>query len=68
MLKTHREKIARVNDNFEDMDVLVERGRQLHSAAIGDAIISLFSSALTRQDQRKISSEGLHHATGHQTH
>ena len=68
MLKTQREKGARGNDNCMDMDVLVERGRQLHSAAIADAVINLFSGALTRQDKRKNGPETLHHAPGHQTH
>lgn len=67
MLKTHREKVARGNDNCVEMDVLVERGRQLHSVAIGDAVINLFRGGLIHQDQRKISSEALRHATGHQT-
>ena len=49
-----------------DMAVLVERGRQLHSAAIGDVLISLFSWMLTRQDQGKGKPEALHHAPGHQ--
>ncbi|MBW6508258.1 MAG: hypothetical protein K0A94_01815 [Desulfuromonadales bacterium] len=68
MLKTQREKVARGNDHCGDMDVLVERGRQLHSAAIADAVINLFSGALTRQDQRKKGPGTLHHAPGHQAH
>jgi hypothetical protein len=67
MLKTHREKVVRGNDNCVDMDVLVDRGRQLHSAAIGDAVINLFRGALIRQE-RKNRSETLRHATGHQAH
>jgi hypothetical protein len=68
MLKTHREQVVRGNDNCVDMDVLVERGRQLHSAAIGDAVINLFRGELIQQNQPKISSKALRHATGHQTH
>jgi hypothetical protein len=68
MFKTQREKVARGNDNCVDMDVLVERGRQLHSAAIADAVINLFSGALTRQDKRNNVPEALHHAPGHRAH
>jgi hypothetical protein len=68
MLKTNREKVVRGNDNSVDMGVLIERGRQLHSAAIGDALINLFRWALTRQNKSKNRSEALHHATGHQAH
>jgi len=68
MFKTQREKVARGNDNYVDMDVLVERGRQLRSAAIADAVINLFSGALTRQDKRNNGPETLHHAPGHRVH
>ena len=46
MLKIDREKVARGNNNCVDKDVLIERGRQLHSAAIGDALIDLFEGRL----------------------
>ncbi len=68
MLKSQREKVARGNDHCVDMDLLVERGRQLHSAAIADAVINLFSGALTRQNKRNNGPETLHHAATHQTH
>ncbi len=68
MLRIQREKIARGNDNCVEMDVLVERGRQLHSTAIGDALINLFRGTLTRRDAHKSRPEALRHATGHQTH
>lgn len=46
MLKIDREKVARGNNNYVDKDVLIERGRQLHSAAIGDALTDLFEGRL----------------------
>ncbi len=66
MLTTNTEKTVRGNDNSVDMDVLVERGRQLQSAAIGDALINLFSLGLKRKGLSKDRAQELLHATGHQ--
>jgi hypothetical protein len=66
MLTTNTVKAVRGNDNSVDMDVLVERGRQLQSAAIGDALIKLFSGGLKRKELSKDRAQELLHATGHQ--
>jgi len=67
MLTANTEKAVRGNDKNVDMDVLVERGRQLQSAAIGDALINLFCGGLKRKELSKDrTDQRLLHATGHQ--
>ncbi|MFO7576920.1 MAG: hypothetical protein R6W66_04250 [Pelovirga sp.] len=51
--------------NTMDPDVLVERGRQLHSAAIGDVLITMFRSLTGHHSNTDEKGHGLPHAAGH---
>ena len=61
----NRDRIS-MDQNTMDPDVLVERGRQLHSAAIGDVLIKMIRSLTGHHGSTDEKGHGLPHAAGHQ--
>lgn len=47
-----------------NIEALVKHGRQLHSAAIGDMFIRLFSAITNRRSKTREQDHGLHNALG----